>query len=221
MVQGKCGWAVVHTLLVARLVLPAAGESAWAEATLLDNLGTLHHDITSTSDLAKQFFDQGLRLVYAFNHEEAIAAFTEASRLDPAAPMPYWGVALSLGPNINAAMDSKAESRAVEAIQKAAARVAQATPRERAYVEALAARYSVKKSATRKAKDETYAKAMRRVAREFPDDVDAATLSAEAMMLLTYHVTGMLHTKDGRLPFDSSGVLLEKGAFSRSPAVQP
>ena len=132
----------------------------------------------------QKFFDQGLRLVYAFNHEEAIAAFTEASRLDPDAPMPYWGVALSLGPNINAAMEPKAESRAVEALHQATSRLDRAIPRERAYVEALTARYSLKRSLTRKAKDEAYAKAMRRLAGEYSDDVDAATLAAEALMLL-------------------------------------
>lgn len=155
-----------------------------AEATLFDNLGTLHHPITTTVERAQQFFDQGLRLVYAFNHEEAIAAFTEASRLDPDAAMPYWGVALSLGPNINAGMDAKDESRAVDAIQKATARLAQAGSRERAYIEALATRYSSKKSPSRKGRDEAYAKAMRRLASETPDDVDAAVLFAESMMVL-------------------------------------
>ncbi len=155
-----------------------------AEVTLFDNLGTLHHPITTTAERAQQFFDQGLRLVYAFNHEEAIAAFTEASRLDPDAAMPYWGVALSLGPNINAGMDVKDESRAVDAIQKATARLAQASFRERAYIEALATRYSSKKSPSRKGRDEAYAKAMRRLASEAPDDVDAAVLFAESMMVL-------------------------------------
>ena len=79
--------AVIQHVMAACLVLPVAIESARAEAMLFDNLGTLHHEITSTSDLAKKFFDQGLRLVYAFNHEEAIAAFTEASRLDPVVAM--------------------------------------------------------------------------------------------------------------------------------------
>lgn len=163
----------------------SVGEGrARAEVTLFDNLGTLHHEITTTSELAQQYFDQGLRLVYAFNHEEAIAAFTEASRLDPEAPMPYWGVALSLGPNINAGMDTKAESRAVDAIHKAIARLSQATPRERAYIEALATRYSGKKSPSRKSRDDAYAKAMRRLASESPDDVDAAVLFAESMMVL-------------------------------------
>lgn len=157
---------------------------ARAEAALFDNLGTLHHTITTTSERAQQYFDQGLRLVYAFNHEEAIAAFTEAARLDPEAPMPYWGLALSLGPNINAAMDAKDESRAADAIQKATAHLTKATPRERAYVDALATRYSAKKSSSRKGRDEAYAKAMRRLASESPDDVDAAVLFAESMMVL-------------------------------------
>ena len=148
---------VVYGLVIAGLALPVSGGIARSEVPLFENLGVLQHKITTHSDLAQKYFDQGLRLVYAFNHEEALAAFTEASRLDPDAPMPYWGVALSLGPNINAGMDSKAESRAVEAVQKATARLAHATPTERAYVEALAARYSVKKAATRKGKDEAYA----------------------------------------------------------------
>ncbi len=175
---------VVYGLVLAGLALPVSGGIARSEVPLFDNLGTLHHEMTTTSSRAQQYFDQGLRLVYAFNHEEAIAAFTEASRLDPDAPMPYWGVALSLGPNINAGMDSKAESRAVEAVQKATARLAHAAPKERAYVEALATRYSIKKSATRKGKDEAYAKAMRRLAHDYPDDADAATLFAEALMVL-------------------------------------
>ncbi|MCC6964758.1 MAG: hypothetical protein IT391_00560 [Nitrospira sp.] len=184
MVTERYARAMMQGLMLAGLLGLVGTGSARAEATLFDNLGTLHHEISTTSSRAQQYFDQGLRLVYAFNHEEAIAAFTEASRLDPDAPMPYWGLALSLGPNINAAMDSKAESRAVEAVQKATTRLAHAAPEERAYVEALATRYSIKKSATRKGKDEAYAKAMRRLAHDYPDDADAATLFAEALMVL-------------------------------------
>ena len=179
-----CTGGDARIVIVVGLALSLYADVVWADVTLFDNLGTWHHEITTASERAQKFFDQGLRLVYAFNHEEAIAAFTEASRLDPDAPMPYWGVALSLGPNINAAMDPKAEARAVEALHKATLRLAQATPRERAYVEALASRYSLKRSLTRKGKDEAYAKAMRRLVREYPDDVDAATLSAEAQMVL-------------------------------------
>ena len=184
MVRGRYAQAVMSGVITVGLALSLYAEVVWAEVTLFENLGTWHHEITTSSERAQKYFDQGLRLVYAFNHEEAIAAFTEASRLDPHAPMPYWGVALSLGPNINAAMDPKAEARAVEALQKATQRLAQATPSERAYVEALALRYSVKQSLTRKGKDVAYAKAMRRVLQEYPEDVDAATLTAEALMVL-------------------------------------
>lgn len=184
MVKRRYLQMLLSGLLVAEWASTFGAGRARAEATLFDNLGTLHHEITTTSELAQKYFDQGLRLVYAFNHEEAITAFTEASRLDPDAPMPYWGVALSLGPNINSAMDAKAETRAADAIHKAAARLVMATPRERAYVEALATRYSSKKSSSRKGRDEAYAKAMRRLASEFPDDVDAAVLFAESMMVL-------------------------------------
>ncbi len=184
MVTERCARVVIQGVMLAGLLCPVGVGSARAETTLFENLGTLHHAMTTTSSRAQQYFDQGLRLVYAFNHEEALASFAEASRLDPDAPMPYWGLALSLGPNINAAMDSKAESRAVEAVQKATARLAHAAPGERAYVEALAVRYSVKKSATRKSKDEAYAKAMRRLAHDYPDDTDAAVLFAEALMVL-------------------------------------
>lgn len=184
MVTEQYARTVILRVMLAGLLCSVEVGSVRAEATLFENLGTWHHEVTTTSDLAQKYFDQGLRLVYGFNHEEAMAAFTEASRLDPEAPMPYWGMALSLGPNINAAMDAKSEVRAVEAVQKATARLAHATPRERAYVEALAVRYSAKKAATRKSKDEAYAKAMRRLAHEYPEDTDAATLFAEALMVL-------------------------------------
>lgn len=184
MVKERSAQALVGLLVFVGLSLAVSVESVQSEATLFDNLGRLHHPITTTSESAQKFFDQGLRLVYAFNHEEAIASFTEASRLDPDAPMPYWGLALSVGPNINAAMDPKVEARAVEALRKATMRLAQATPRERAYVEALAARYSLNKAVSRKAKDQAYAKAMYRLAEDDPDDADAATLSAEALMVL-------------------------------------
>jgi hypothetical protein len=79
---------------------------------LFTNLGTLHHPITTSSPVAQQYFDQGLRLVFAFNHEEAINSFREAARLDPQAAMPHWGIALALGPNINLPMDRAQEQQA-------------------------------------------------------------------------------------------------------------
>ncbi len=154
-------------------------------APLFDNLGTLHHSITTRSPLAQQYFDQGLRLLYAFNHEEAVISFQAATQHDPDAPMPYWGMALALGPNINAAMSRTAERRAIEAIRQARARLALASPKERAYVEALSRRYATGLKNSREKLDRAYATSMRQVVRNYPDDLDAATLYAEALMDLS------------------------------------
>ena len=176
--------SIQRIFLVAGLFLSAPAAPAQAQPTvpLFNNLGTLHHPITTQSDLAQQYFDQGLRLVYGFNHEEAINSFQEAARQDPLAAMPHWGVALALGPNVNAEMDKTQERRAVEAVRQAKIRLAQASPQERAYIDALGVRYSLDKKANRKKLDQAYANAMRQVSRRFPDDADAAVLFAEALM---------------------------------------
>jgi tetratricopeptide (TPR) repeat protein len=160
-----------------------AGTIDQAEApSLFDNLGSLHHPITTSSDRAQQYFDQGLRLIYAFNHEEAIRSFEAAAKEDPQAAMAYWGIALALGPNINSAMEKKDEHRAIEMVQKARRLADRATPEEQAYIDALVTRYVSRKGGKRKGLDEAYAKAMRLVAQRFPEDADAATLFAEALM---------------------------------------
>ncbi|MBI3807522.1 MAG: hypothetical protein HY281_08440 [Nitrospirae bacterium] len=160
----------------------AAPAEQTADPPLFDNLGSLHHPITTQSEQAQRSFDQGLRLIYAFNHEEAIRSFEAATQQDPQAPMPYWGIALALGPNINGAMEKKHERRAVEMVQKARQLADHATRGEKAYIEALVTRYVSRKGANRKGLDEAYAKAMRSMAQQFPDDDDAATLFAEALM---------------------------------------
>jgi tetratricopeptide (TPR) repeat protein len=161
---------------------------------LYEQLGTLHHAITTSSDLAQRYFDQGLRFVYAFNHEEAVQAFEEAARLDPSAAMVYWGVALALGPNINAAMGKQQERRAVEALRKARTHSVHVSEAERAYIQALSKRYESKRK-SRAVQDRAYADAMRALWREFPDDPDAGVLFAEAMMDLR---PWDLWTADGR-----------------------
>ena len=178
--------ALLAVGLTCCLMMFSLAEAAAADQTeappLFDNLGSLHHPITATSEQAQRYFDQGLRLVYAFNHEEAIRSFEAAAREDPQAAMAYWGIALALGPNINSAMEKKDEHRAIEMVQKARRLADRATPEEQAYIDALVTRYVGRKGAKRKGLDEAYAKAMRLVAQRFPEDADAATLFAEALM---------------------------------------
>ncbi|CUQ65781.1 conserved exported protein of unknown function [Candidatus Nitrospira inopinata] len=173
--------AAIWTALGQGSVFGASGGEARPTVSLYDNLGTLHHPVTTTSDQAQRYFDQGLRLVYAFNHEEAVLAFEEAARLDPSAAMPYWGIALALGPNINAPVTKEGERKALEALRKARAHSAHASEAERRYIEALGKRYG-SKGEPRKVRDKAYADAMRALWRDFPDDADAGVLFAEALM---------------------------------------
>jgi tetratricopeptide (TPR) repeat protein len=151
-------------------------------APLFDNLGNHHHPISTQNPLAQRYFNQGLILSYGFNHAEAARSFQQAAKLDPNCAMCYWGLAYVQGPNINAPMDDLAIPTAWQAIQQAIALSKNATNREKAYIWALAKRYSPKPIADRKPFDLAYAKAMRQVTRQFPDDLDAATLFAEALM---------------------------------------
>jgi tetratricopeptide (TPR) repeat protein len=150
-------------------------------APRLQNLGTYAFPVTTRSRRAQQFFNQGLNLAYGFNHAEAGRAFKEAARLDPRCAMAYWGQALVLGPNINVPMEAAAEPLALELAQKAVALRKGATARERAYIDALARRYTGR-AADRASADRAYADAMSALARRYPADLDAATLYAEALM---------------------------------------
>jgi tetratricopeptide (TPR) repeat protein len=152
-------------------------------ATLLAGMGRLHHAVATKNPEAQKFFDQGLTFIYAFNHDEAIRSFRRAADLDPSSPMPYWGIALALGPNINDLdVDPDRELVAYEAAQKAKALAARAPANERAYVEALVRRYSNKPNADLKALAVDYKNAMRDLVRKYPSDLDAATLYAESLM---------------------------------------
>ncbi|HEY7819631.1 MAG TPA: hypothetical protein VIG29_15530 [Vicinamibacteria bacterium] len=150
-------------------------------APRLQNLGPHTFPVTTLSRDAQLFMNQGLNLAYGFNHAEAGRSFREAARLDPDLAMAYWGQALVLGPNINAVMAPEDEPKALELAQKAVSLKSNASPREQAYIEALAKRYTGKPE-DRAAADKAFAEAMREVAKAFPDDLDAQALYAEAMM---------------------------------------
>ena len=163
--------------------MPAHGAPpADARPVLYDTLGTYSYRITTASSEAQRWFDQGLRLVYGFNHYEARKAFREALRLDPGCAMCSWGVAMTEGSNYNSPTDADREKAALAAVQQAEKLGAGATPAERALIQALARRHSADPAAKREDLDRAYADAMREVTRQFPDDLDAATLFADAMM---------------------------------------
>jgi tetratricopeptide (TPR) repeat protein len=183
----------VALLIGAVTTLPAQHETHPAEPTaavspdLYDDLGTFTRKVSTSVPKAQSYFDQGMRLVWAFNHDEAKRAFEEAARLDPSCAMCRWGVALTLGPNINLPALPDRAAAAVVAAKKAGelAKSRKATPVERALIAALARRYSdppPADPADQKKLDDAYAAAMRDVARRFPNDLDVATLYAESMM---------------------------------------
>ena len=154
-------------------------------APKLEGLGNYHLPVTTQNPESQAFFDQGLRLTYAFNHSEALRAFKEAVRLDPNNAMAYWGWALVLGPNLNLPMIPDVAPQAYRAMQKAVSLKDKVSDHDRAYIEALAQRYSDQPTADRKPFDLAYAQAMKKVVKTYPDDLDAATLYAAALMNLS------------------------------------
>ena len=152
---------------------------------LFDGFGDLHRDVGTRVPEAQRYFDQGLRMAYGFNHEAAGRAFAEAARLDPQCAMCVWGQALVLGPNINLPMDPSLAKDATALASRAAALAASARPADRALIQALQARYVDPAPDDRSALDRAYADALARVVEQFPEDDDAATLYAEALMDLS------------------------------------
>jgi tetratricopeptide (TPR) repeat protein len=179
------------------LVVSAQDHAAHMQSrpvTMVAGLGNLHHPVSTHNAQAQQFFDQGLRFIYAFNHDEAARSFQHAAELDPQLAMAYWGVAEAVGPNYNDPADPDRYKHAHESVQKAVDLSAHASPSEQAYIQAMAKRFPADPNSNLKKAAEDYHDAMREVSREFPDDLDAATLFAESGMNL--HPWGLWH-QDG------------------------
>lgn len=154
-------------------------------AALLPGLGRHSHQIATQNPEAQKFFDQGLMMVFGFNRPEAVRLFRRAAELDPQAPMPHWGLALALGRHMNMDLDMDVQEKAAyEAIQKALALSAKTSDHERDYILALAKRCSNDPQADWKKIEMVYKNAMGELMRRYPDDLDAATLYAEALMNL-------------------------------------
>lgn len=166
---------------------PRATVADWAKgAQLFDGLGSFHRKITTASPEAQSYFDQGMRLVWAFNHDEASRSFAKAAELDPKCAACYWGVALTLGPNYNMPLMAESRARAGwEALGKAQSNAAAASPVEQALIAALAKRFDGARPldpSTSAPLLAAYVRAMEEVARRFPDDLDVQTMLAEGMM---------------------------------------
>jgi len=188
--QALCG-LLLCSLLIAQ---DHASHSKPASITLVTGLGDLHHPVSTHNLEAQQFFDQGLRFIYAFNHDEAARSFQHAAELDPKLAMAYWGVAEAVGPNYNDPADPGRYKKAHEAAQKAVDLSSGAMPSEQAYIQAMAKRFPADPNSDLKKAAENYRDAMRQVSHQFPDDLDAATLFAESGMNL--HPWGLWH-QDG------------------------
>ncbi|MBD2388624.1 tetratricopeptide repeat protein [Cylindrospermum sp. FACHB-282] len=178
-------------VLILSLIVPSeamgyaplfANAQAKHPYSLMSGLGTHHHPVSTDNPEAQKFFDQGLNLIYAFNHDEAVRSFKKAAELDPHLAIAYWGIALGLGANINLDIDPDREQVADQAVQQALALSPQASAPEQDYINALAKRYSHNPHADLYQLAVNYAKAMQNLVQRYPDDLDAATLYAESLM---------------------------------------
>jgi tetratricopeptide (TPR) repeat protein len=186
----------ISFLLAWLLCIPSIAQEHSAHsqskpATLMSGVGTLHHPVSTSNPEAQKFFDQGLCLIYDFNHDEAARSFQRAAELDPKLAMAYWGVAEAVGPNYNDPASEDRFRQAHEAIQKAVDLSANASPSEQAYIQAMAKRFPADPKADLKKAAEDYHEAMREVSKKYPDDLDAATMFAESGMNL--HPWGLWH----------------------------
>ena len=191
--------AFVGPAALAMAVLSGAGAQAeehamglpstlaeWAHgARLYEGLGSFHRQVTASPE-AQRYFDQGMRFLWAFNHDEATRSFAKAAEIDPACASCYWGVALTVGPNYNVpAMEAPRARVAFEALHRAQENAAHVSAVERALIEGLAARYPDARPLDPSNLTPVltaYADAMRKVAARFPDDLDVQTLCAESEM---------------------------------------
>jgi tetratricopeptide (TPR) repeat protein len=176
----EAGGSLARRLMISAAFAAPAGAAG--PIPLYDDLTRSAFQVSTSNPQAQRYFSQGLLLTYGFNHAGAVRSFREAQRLDPDCAMCWWGEALALGPNINAAMDDRDRDAALDAMDRAMALRANASPLERALIDAVSVRYSRNPEAARADLDGAYADAMLHVARRFSADDDVAVLAAEAVM---------------------------------------
>lgn len=187
-----------------------------SDAVLIPGLGNYHYEVTTGSEQAQKFFDQGLILIYGFNHNEAVSSFQKAAELDPMMAMAYWGIAYSLGPNYNLPADNEQRKLAYKSMRKALKHSVHCTQKERDIIKALSKRYTKDVEKINQASlDAEFRIAMKRLHQKYPDDDDIATLYAESMMILK---PWQLWNKDGT-PADGTNEILEvlESVLKRNP----
>ena len=220
---GAGDFSMRHVFLAILLLVPIvvfgqhshAPAKEAAPATLEVGLGDVNHPVSTTNPEAQMFFNQGLSYIYAFNHEEAIRSFKQAAQLDPQLAMAYWGVALSMGSNYNVPADGPALIEAYNNLQKAIALAPKASEHDRAYINALSKRYSADIQADKHQLEINYKNAMGELAKNYPDDLDAATLYAESMMNLR---PWKLWSLDGKPAEDTLEIVATlEGVLRRNP----
>jgi hypothetical protein len=193
----------------------AASSPATARTELFGNLGAYHREIKTTSPEAQQFFDEGLTLLYGFNHEESFKSFELAAARDAAAPMPHWGMALALGTNINDIAPADRLKQGYTHLAEAQKRKSAGSEVEQGLIDALAKRYVADASGDQMVREQAYSDAMGALARKFPEDIDVATLYAESLMNLR---PWRLYTKDGTPePGTNEIVAALEGVMKRNP----
>src|SRR5829696_857993 len=206
-------------LLFPIVVLGQHGSHAPAKTTapvaLEAGLGDINHPVSTNNPEAQKYFNQGLAYIYGFNHEEAINSFKQAAKLDPQLAMAYWGVAISMGSNYNVPAGGPALLEAYTNLQKAIELAPKASEHDRAYINALSKRYSKELQADQHKLEVDYKNAMGELARNYPDDLDAATLYAESMMNLRPWKLWTLEGKPAEDTLEIVAVL--EGVLRRDP----
>jgi tetratricopeptide (TPR) repeat protein len=173
---------VLGCLLLGSVAADHPSAAAKKAAVLMTGIGEVHHPVSTTNPAAQQFFDQGLALIYAFNHDEAERSFRAAAEIDPKLAMAHWGIALVLGSNYNAPASAEHLKSAVAELRIARELAREASEPDRGYIDALAKRYSDDPEANARELAVEYKKAMAELSRRYPEDLDAMTLYAESAM---------------------------------------
>lgn len=180
-----------------------------------EGLGNVDHPVTTKSVEAQKYFNQGLAYLFAFNHDAGVASFKQAAELDPDMAMAYWGMSLGLGANYNDPGNTDRFARAYVELQRAIELAPKVSKAEQAYITALSKRYSSDAKADPKALANAYKAAMAELVKNYPDDLDAATLYAESMMNLRPWQLWSLDGKPAEGTLEIVAVL--EGVLKRNP----